>query len=531
VKTKNLFFALLMILGINQLTTAQVTFQKTYGRSSYDAANYVQQTSDGGYFIVGSTADHITEYRDFLLIRTDAGGDTLWTKTYGGINNDDGNSVQQTSEGGFILAGSSMSFGEGNGDALLIKTSANGDVVWAKSYGGVDSDNGLNVHQTSDGGYILAGNTMSFGAGYFDVYLIKTTANGDTAWTRTYGGPGGDFAYSVQQTTDGGYIIAGLTTSAGAGGADAFLIKTTASGDTLWTKTYGGASTDGGYTVEQTTDGGYMLTGYSQSFGPGTYNIYLIRTTATGDTVWTKTYGHGAYDHALSGSLTSDGGVIITGQTNCCSSGDYDAFAIKTNATGDTLWTKTYGGPNDGNGGPNDEWGYSMMQTSDGGYIMGGATHSFNSDSTDFYMVKTDANGNSGCSQKGMAPTISSSNTIVENWTPVVKRPATVVSNQIITTGKGVSVHPVCTTYGISDITGLNSFSIYPNPASGNFTLELNSGFTATNIQIFNTLGALVYEQAISQLSTNINLNAPAGIYFVKVSDSDKMHTQKLIIE
>jgi hypothetical protein len=146
-------------------------------------------------------------------------------------------------------------------------------------------------------------------------------------------------------------------------------------------------------------------------------------------------------------------------------------------------------------------------------------------------MVKTDANGNSGCSQRGMTATIGSSNTIVKNWTPVVTRRATIVSNQVITTGKGVSVHPVCTTYGISDITGLNSFSIYPNPASGNFTLELNSGFTATNIQIFNTLGALVYEQAISQLSTNINLNALAGIYFVKVSDREKMHTQKLIIE
>jgi hypothetical protein len=167
-------------------------------------------------------------------------------------------------------------------DVYLIKTNPSGDTQWTRTYGGDSADYGYSVQQTSDGGYIVAGWTASFGAGDHDVYLIKTNASGDTQWTRTYGGTSRDYANSVQQTSDGGYIVAGLTESFGAGGYDVYLIKTDASGDMRWTRTYGDTSDDEGNSVQQTSDGGYIVAGGTWFFGAWDWDVYLIKTDANG---------------------------------------------------------------------------------------------------------------------------------------------------------------------------------------------------------------------------------------------------------
>ena len=202
--------------------------------------------------------------------------DVLWTETFGGSDNEVGYSVQQTTDGGYIIAGSTESFGAGNADVWLVKTDASGDTLWTKTFGGSELDIGYSVQQTLEGGYIIAGVSFSFGA---DVWLIKTDASGDTLWTKTFGGSDRDRSYSVQQTTDGGCIITGYTRSFGAGNEDVWLVKTDASGDTLWTKTIGGIDTDRGYSVQQTTDGGYIIVGHTSSFGAGASDVWLIKTT------------------------------------------------------------------------------------------------------------------------------------------------------------------------------------------------------------------------------------------------------------
>jgi hypothetical protein len=220
---------------------------------------------------------------DILLIKTDANGNIQWAKTYGGTNDDWAYSVQQTSGGGYIVAGWTYSFGAGSDDILLIKTDANGNIQWAKTYGGTDSDLAYSVQQTSDGGYIVAGLTRSFGAGLDDIFLVKTDANGDVQWAKTYGGTNDDLAYSVQQTSDGGYIVAGLTRSFGAGWYDILFIKTDANGNIIWAKTYGGTSRDEASSVQQTSDGGYIVAGTTWSFSAGLYNIFLVKTDASGN--------------------------------------------------------------------------------------------------------------------------------------------------------------------------------------------------------------------------------------------------------
>jgi len=365
---------------------AQTSWWRTYGGTNPDFGHSVQPTSDGGYIITGETQSFGAGNGDVYLIKTNASGDTLWTRTCGGANNDVGYSVQPTSDNGYIITGRTESFGAGYNDVYLIKTSASGDTLWTRTYGGTGYDEGHAVQPTSDRGYIITGYTGSFGAGAYDVYLIKTDSSGDALWTRTYGGTYDDVGNSVQQTSDGGYIIAGYTGSFGAGYKDVYLIKTNASGDTLWTRTYGGTNHDEGNSVQPTSDRGYIITGYTVSFGAGGNDVYLIKTDSSGDTLWTRTYGGTNDDECKSVQPTSDGGYIIAGLTWSFGAGYNDVYLIKTSASGDTLWTRTYGGSN------YDE-GYSVQPTSDSGYIITGYASSFGAGSYDVYLIKADANG------------------------------------------------------------------------------------------------------------------------------------------
>jgi len=355
---------------------------KTIGGSGSDAGYSVKQTSDGGFIISGKTSSFGTGNWDVYLIKTDMNGDTMWTKTFGGNDWDEGNSVLQNEDGDFIIAGSTNSFGAGNLDVYLIKTDENGDTLWTKTYGGASEDIGYSVEQTTDDGLIITGSTKSFGAGYRDVYLIKTDENGDTLWTKTYGGMSEDIGYSVEQTIDDGFIIVGYTKSFGAVNPDVYLIKTDENGDTLWTKTYGGVSSDYGYSVKQTTDAGFIITGKTMSYGAGDNDVYLIRTDSNGDTLWTNTFGSFGYDAGSSVQQTIDGGFIIVGQATFDWDKLINVYLIKTDRNGIVLWVEDFGGSNlDG--------GSSIQQTTDGGFIIAGWTASFGQGSYDVYLIRT----------------------------------------------------------------------------------------------------------------------------------------------
>jgi len=352
-------------------------WSRTYGGSSDDGAYSVQQTADGGYIVAGWTLSSGAE-PDFYLVKTDNCGEPLWTRTYGGSSTDQAYSVQQTADGGYIVAGRTWSFGAGYDDFYLVKTNSQGDTLWTHTYGGWSNEYANSVRQTADGGYIMAGWTWSFGVAQ-DFYLVKTNSSGDTLWTRTYGGSSSDWAYSVQQTADGGYIIAGWTWSSGAE-QDFYLVKTNNQGDTLWTRTYGGIRSDYASSVQQTTDGGYIVAGSTQSFGAGAEDFYLVKTNSLGDTLWTRTYGGSYWDEAYSVQQTADGGYIVAGYTYSFGAGWYDFYLVKTNFLGDTLWTRTYGGS--GADGAN-----SVQQTTDGGYVMAGYNAS-TGPSADMWLVR-----------------------------------------------------------------------------------------------------------------------------------------------
>jgi len=359
----------------------------TFGGTDNDGGYSVQQTTDGGYIITGYTESFGNGNEDVYLIKTDGNGIEQWAKTFGGTDDEKGRSVQQTNDGGYIICGETKSFGNGNKDVYLIKTDGNGDSLWTKTFGGTYYDWGLSVQQTTDDGFITIAYTESFGNGGGDAYLIKTDGSGNEEWSKTFGGILGDGGNFVQQTIDGGYIITGETESFGNGGGnDVYLIKTDGIGNEEWTKTFGGLDDDEGYCVQQTTDGGYVICG--GKYPVGNEDIYLIKTDGNGNEEWIKTFGGTYDDYGHSVKQTTDGGYIINGYTSSFGNGNTDVYLIKTDGNGIEQWSKTFGGTG------YDEGRRSVQQTTDGGYILIGGTESFGNGDEDVYLIKTDGNGN-----------------------------------------------------------------------------------------------------------------------------------------
>ncbi len=379
-----LLFILHCSLIVNPLLAQvppELEWDKTFGGSGEDKAQSLVQTADGGYALGGYTESKGAGGYDFWLVKTDANGNKQWDKTFGRSDWDKAYSLVQTSDGGYALGGYTESKGAGDYDFWLVKTDANGNKQWDKTFGGSDWDKAYSLVQTSDGGYALGGYTESKGAGDYDFWLVKTDARGNKQWDKTFGGSLYDEAYSLVQTADGGYALGGYTLSKGAGSYGFWLVKTDANGNKIWDKTFGGSSEDLAWSLVQTADGGYALEGYTWSKGAGYYDFWLVKTDARGNKIWDKTFGGSNYDVANSLVQTADGGYALGGYTLSKGAGGRDFWLVKTDANGNKIWDKTFGGSSG-------DYALSLVQTADGGYALGGYTSSKGAGGEDFWLVK-----------------------------------------------------------------------------------------------------------------------------------------------
>lgn len=372
----SIFLTLCPLMGIAQ--PPDTLWTRVYGWSGSESGSWIEQTPDKGFIIAGYTSTDLG-WLDIWLVKTDSLGDTLWTKIYGGDQYDQAGSVQQTDDGGYIITGGTSSFGSSI-DLWLLRTDSLGDTLWTKTYGDTGYDYGHALQITDDGQYIITGWKE---VNNRDVWLLKVDTLGDTIWTKCYGDSLQDEGWDVKQTTDGGYIITGYTFS-NATTTDLWLLKTDSLGDTLWTKRYGGAAFDDGCSVQQTSDNGFIITGRTTSFGAGYWDAWLLKTDAYGDTLWTHTYGGPNSDRSRSVQIMPDSGYVLFGDTQPYGMGHLDVWLVRTDIDGSLLWEGTYGGALS-------ELGWCCRLTSDIGFILLGATHSFGAGALDLLLVRLDS--------------------------------------------------------------------------------------------------------------------------------------------
>ena len=512
-----------VLIGVLNKISA-TSFAKTYGGANEDFCYSVKQTNDGGYIAAGYTTSFGTGYEDFLIIKLSSIGNLEWAKTFGkqyGYR-EIAYSIQETNDGGYIVAGYTDSF-DGEGDFLIIKLFSNGNIEWVKTLGGNSVEEAYSIQETNDGGYIIAGYTNSFGAGLEDFLIVKLSSNGTLEWAKTFGGIYQDYALSIQQTNDGGYIVAGYTNSFTAGEGDFLVIKLSSTGEMEWAKIFGGQDEDGAFFVQQTNDGGYIVAGATFSFSVNWVDFLIIKLSPTASIEWAKTFSVGSYNYALSIQQTDDGGYIVTG-VRYANSGDF--LVIKLSSTGNIEWKKIF------DGGSNDI-ARSVEQTNDGGYIIAGRTNSFGAGNYDFLIVKTqDGQMASDCPWYEATNLITLSPYVISSFTsPMVTSPNLIIHSPSITVlSPSILTYDVCS-QSCQELPSLGE----DNPKVSYFSFDKDkislmfSGYFGEKIKIilYDILGKEIISKSYKfspylQIKEEKIEKLSKGIYFLKIYSNGK---------
>ena len=528
-KTKLFLSLILTVLSIPLMAQWKEGEIAIWGTGDDYTGNSMVQTTDRGYAIAGTDYSFTSGNYDFYVAKLDNTGNLKWTKTIGGLKTEVGYSIVQAKDKGYAITGYTFSFGDTvYGDVYIVKLDSVGNLKWTTSIGGSENDQGNSIIQTKDGGYILTGQTSSFGSG--GVYVVKLDSTGILQWTRVIGGyHDNGQGNSIIQTNDGDYVVAGSTTSFGAGGYDVYVIKLDSVGNLKWTRTIGGTGNEFGQTVIQSKDGGYTIAGNTSSYGAGSIDMYIIKLDASGNLQWTRTVGGTGQDFANSIVQTADGGYAVAGTTN--SYGDVingDMYLVKLDSTGNMKWTKTIGGSGvDG--------GSSIVQTADHGYTIAGSTESFGFGTGAIYVVKLDSIGNN-CVSTNSGGVTSSGGSITTIDSGRVSNGGIVNSGGIIGTGGLDSIICRVVTAVNNDFESTNEVKLYPNPCNGKFIIRLpTESHLCSIIEIYNILEEKVYSKLIlgnSKLIVDLS-NQPSGVYFLRMINENGIliSSKKIVIQ
>lgn len=485
------FFSLFLL----NRADAQIVFNRNYDIDSVlNGSISIIQTFDGGYLTAGTNADISTGASKAFVLKTNPIGDTLWTRVwdFSSIGGDQIRSLLQLSDSSYIAMGNTVDSSKMAPVVFLLKLNSIGDTLWMKRYSiGTGIDLGYMVKQTTDGGFIIAGRTTSNTSGPEDAYWIKTDNAGNLQWQYQYGGANLDAAYSVDLATDGGYILGGHTLSYGSGSGDLMLIKINNVGIFQWRKTFGTTGSDYGETVVTTLDGGYAISGAIDD-GTGTAHGYIVKTDNAGNVQWNKTFGYyGGYESLNVVKQLTDSSYVLTGSTYLNSGVEFEGWLMKISSIGDSLWSHTYGGPT-----ALPDYLYTIDLTDDGGFVVAGYDNRIGSPYQNVWIIKTDCMGNDS-----IWDSINCSLTISIN--------ENVLKNE-------------------------HSFNVYPNPFSFSTTLEVA---TSSNIKY----DFILYDQLGREVKKIVNITEKiiiiekgdlnSGMYFyTAISEESIIGTGKLII-
>ncbi|HWY10358.1 MAG TPA: T9SS type A sorting domain-containing protein [Bacteroidia bacterium] len=435
--------------------------------------------------------------------------------------------VIPTSDGGYIMTGMTNNSNVNDMDAYILKTNNLGDTMWTRSYGGPKPDQGNRIMPTADGNYFIIGCSQSYGGGDYDIYLLKINPTGGMIWYKTYGGSGNDNGNEIIATTDGNYMITG-TTYTTSSNSDAFLMKIDPAGNVLWEKYYGGPADDQGNSLKQSPDGGYVMAGLTFSYGQGG-DAYLVKTNAIGDTTWTKNYGGPLNDEAKYVLANSDGSITFCVRDSSTGAGDIDIQVIKVNSVGAPLWNKVYGGTKK-------DTPKMIQPTSDGGYIVCGHSRSFGWITPQMWLIRLNSIGDStwtrhygGSAHQHCyaARQTADGGYIAAGFTRSYSPIQEIMFLKLDPTGA----------VGIEEIAMDNNiaFNIYPNPTDGLLKIDIVGSESYFTFKINNTLGQEVYTGTINfsghNVSQTINLeNFESGAYFLNIQSEKSFITKKIML-
>jgi hypothetical protein len=517
--------------------TPGIEWQKCYGGSIADGAKSIQQTIDGGYIIAGETysndgdvsGNHDTtgSYYDFWILKINSIGSIQWQKCFGGSSYDKANSIRQTYDGGYIVAGSTGSHDgdvDGNNDTVsfhydfwIIKLDSIGAIQWKKCFGGSSKDEANSIRQTYDGGYIVAGSTSSHDGDvngnhdsisyHDDAWIIKLDSVGGIQWKKCFGGSNDDEAWSIQQTLDSGYIYTGTTfsnngdVSGNHGFSDCWVCKLNSAGNIQWEKCLGGSNLDNARSIQQTIDGGYIIAGNTQSNDgdvSGNHNstgqffdYWIIKLNSIGVIKWQRCMGGSGQDIASDIKQTIDKGYIVSGWTQS-NNGDVsgihgqdtiynspDYWIVKIDSVGIIQWQKCLGGSGQ-------DYAYSIEQSNDLGYIVAGSAQSNDGDVVGY-------NG-----------------------------------------GEDVWIVKIGYDVGINKITETDELKIYPNPSDNYITIGPTGNLIKekSEIEIYNHTGQNIFNITTKITSVTIDISGFAnGMYFIKIKNKNGVSVKKIIKE
>lgn len=489
----------------------QATFEKTFDVANSEIGWCVIQTDDGGYLIGGAESIYT------LLIKTNAYGDTLWTKYYD-VWNSSARSVQQTFDGGYIVCGSAY-----NGSKYFVhimKLDVNGDTIWTRGYGadtGALNDDAFRIKQTADSGFVISGTTSNFG-GSMGIYLLKTDSSGALQWSRKFSSTSALFDGSdVCQASDGGYVTLGTSTLFSNNYDHIIIVKTDGNGDTLWTRDFEGTGYDNPKAIQSTVDGGFIICGSTSSLGNGDLDGFLLKIDSLGIAEWANAVDIDAYNEGFNSIQVTTANEYVMAGTSDYFNFFNVAWLTKTNDSGNVIWSTFLGAASD-------YYGMDAIEASNGGYLLLGG-----SGQGKICFEKTDSAGTS-CVSMGMNPTFTSVSFIPTPFPITVTNTATSIRNLPINKGGGVNALTVCNTVGITEVDS-EMIEIFPNPAN-NFIVVKANGSDAERFLISDLLGKIVYESDFLNDSEVIPATDFAeGFYMITVcSNKHSLHRRVQII-
>jgi hypothetical protein len=478
------------LIALATVTNSQVVaFNHTYGQMPYNYGKKIIQANDGGYYILGNESGDIAN-TNIHIIRTDSLGIILFEKTIGDASVYSANDFVRTTDNGFLITGLTNK-NQGTGyDVLLVKTDSNANVQWEKTYGGLDWDIGNSVIETFDNAYLISGQTFSYGSGAGNIYLIKTNFTGDTIWTKVFGGDSTDYATSATLRFDSTYLIGATTNSFGHGNFDGYVLNLKQNGDTLWTQTYGEEKEDIINSIKSTHDSGFVFVGSTMSYNAIEHDEWLMRFNKFDSLIWMLPEFWNILpgdEMAYSVNIDDSSHYVICGYTSSFGSGGNDLYFLLMGENNSFIHSLS-------GGFTGDDVGCDALKTSDGGFIMIGNTDGFGLGISNIYVIK-----------------------IANNYT------FSPTTNQISAIEK------------FENETKDEIFDIFPSISNGEFFVKLkgNNFIGNYNIIVTDLLGKIILHQKVYLIEKptillDLSDNAD-GLYFVSVYNEKQFACQKVI--